>query len=204
MSCLAGRQRCTTESKQRPDKKLNALFLRHGKMCKNLKNATVKRSARYKSQDFTQPNHYVHRQTCYPRLIVNFFFYHGATAPSGPRPPHYRWFIITLRYATFGRSPLDEWSARRRDLKLTKHNHKRQTSMPPGGIRTHNPSKWAAADPRLRPCGQRDRLTVNLVSFYSSQNLAPSVYKLLWDPSHQFPYKEDDPDLLECYTSLTF
>jgi len=43
--------------------------------------------------------------------------------------------------------PLDEWSARRGDLYLTTHNtHKRQTSMPPGGNRTHNPSKRAAAD----------------------------------------------------------
>jgi hypothetical protein len=36
------------------------------------------------------------------------------------------------RHTTLGRTPLDEWSARRRDLYLTKHNtHKRQTSMPP-------------------------------------------------------------------------
>ena len=27
----------------------------------------------------------------------------------------------------------------------------------PGGIRTHNPSKRAAVDPRLRPRGHRDR-----------------------------------------------
>jgi hypothetical protein len=33
---------------------------------------------------------------------------------------------------TVGRTPLDEWSARRRDLYLTTHNtHNRQTSMPP-------------------------------------------------------------------------
>ena len=36
------------------------------------------------------------------------------------------------RRTTVCRSPLDEWSARSRDLYLTKHNtHKRQTSMPP-------------------------------------------------------------------------
>jgi hypothetical protein len=41
-------------------------------------------------------------------------------------------FEITLRHTTLGRIPLDEWSARRRDLYLrTKHNtHKRQISMP--------------------------------------------------------------------------
>ena len=35
------------------------------------------------------------------------------------------------RYITLGRTPLDEWSARRRDLYLTIHNtHKRQTFIP--------------------------------------------------------------------------
>ena len=41
----------------------------------------------------------------------------------------------TLRHTTVGRTPLDEWSARRRDLYLTTHNtHNRQTSMPPVGF----------------------------------------------------------------------
>jgi hypothetical protein len=36
---------------------------------------------------------------------------------------------------SLGRAPLDEWSARRRDLYLTTHNtHKRQTSRPPAGF----------------------------------------------------------------------
>jgi hypothetical protein len=49
-------------------------------------------------------------------------------------------FILTclgavLRRTTFGRIPLDEWSARRRDLYLTTHNNNnRQTSMPPVGF----------------------------------------------------------------------
>jgi len=41
----------------------------------------------------------------------------------------------TPRYTTFGRTPLDEWSARRRDLYLTTHDtHNRQMSMPPVGF----------------------------------------------------------------------
>ena len=41
----------------------------------------------------------------------------------------------TYRRTTVGRTPLDEWSARRRDLYLTTHNkHNRQTSMPPLGF----------------------------------------------------------------------
>jgi len=45
---------------------------------------------------------------------------------------------------------------RRRDLYLTSTN-KRQTSMPPGGILTHNFSKRAAADRRLWPHDHWDR-----------------------------------------------
>ena len=43
--------------------------------------------------------------------------------------------IVFLWRATIGRIPLGEWSARRRDLYLTKHNtHNRQTSMPRVGF----------------------------------------------------------------------
>jgi len=38
----------------------------------------------------------------------------------------------SLRHTTLGRTPLNEWSARRRDLYLITHNtHNRQTIMPP-------------------------------------------------------------------------
>jgi hypothetical protein len=129
----------------------------------------------------------------------------------------FRGFAIThFRHTTLGRTPLDEWPARRRDLYLTTHNtHKRQTSMPlaefflslsfplihfctfksflhvtlcsillslhnkhntnihaPGGILTHNPSKRAAVDPRLRPRGHWDRQTSNT--------------KLNWNPFSNF------------------
>jgi len=73
-------------------------------------------------------------------------------------------FTITLRHTTLGRTPLDKWSARRRDLYLTTHNtHQRERERDihaPDGIRTHNSSKRAAADPRLRPCGHRHRFIV--------------------------------------------
>jgi hypothetical protein len=73
-------------------------------------------------------------------VFTQHFFYSdfvsiGATAPRGPRPPHYQGFTITLRHTTLGRTPLYEWSARRRDLYLTTHNtHNRQTSIPPAGF----------------------------------------------------------------------
>ena len=64
--------------------------------------------------------------------------------PRGPRSPHYRSFMITLRHTTLGRYPLDEWSARRRDLYLTTHNtHNRQTSTPPAEFEPKFPaSEW--------------------------------------------------------------
>ena len=63
-------------------------------------------------------------------IVNNRHFYDGSTAPSEPGPPHYRGFTITL-----GRSPLQEWSARRRHLYLTSHNtHNSQTSMPTAGF----------------------------------------------------------------------
>jgi hypothetical protein len=44
---------------------------------------------------------------------------------------------LTQRRIKVGRTPLDEWSARRRDLYLTTHNTRnRQTSMPPVGFET--------------------------------------------------------------------
>ena len=54
----------------------------------------------------------------------------GATDLTGPRPPHGWGFEIAHSHTASGRTPLCEWSARRRDLFLTTHNiHKRQTSM---------------------------------------------------------------------------
>ena len=94
---------------------------------------------------FSVPSFY----TCLVRLtlpdlailhVILCYFYHGATAPNGPRLD-YRGFMITLRHTTVGRTPLDEWSVRPRDLCLTTHNiHKRQTSMPPAGFEPEIPT----------------------------------------------------------------
>ena len=47
-----------------------------------------------------------------------------------------RFLDHTQRRTTVGRTPLNEWSVRRRDLYLTTHNnHNRQTSMPPDVLR---------------------------------------------------------------------
>ena len=51
----------------------------------------------------------------------------------------------TQRRSTVGRTPLDEWSARRKDLYLTTHDTGKRTNIHAlGGIRTHDLSRWAA------------------------------------------------------------
>jgi len=76
---------------------------------------------------------------------VNLYF-HGSSALVGLGPSCWG-FEIAL-----GRTPLDEWSARRRDrYRTTRNTSNRQISMPPAGFETLNPSKWAAGDPHLRP-----------------------------------------------------
>jgi hypothetical protein len=46
-----------------------------------------------------------------------------------------RFLDHTQQRTTIGRTPLDEWSVRRRDLYLTTHNtHNKPTSMPPLGF----------------------------------------------------------------------
>jgi hypothetical protein len=95
---------------------------------------------------------------CDDTFVCNVkFFFHGVSTPSGPGPPHYRGFTITLRHTTLGWTSLDEWSARHRYLYLTTQNTQKRYPWP-GGIRTRNPSKRVAVGPRLRPHGHWDRL----------------------------------------------
>jgi hypothetical protein len=57
---------------------------------------------------------------------------------------------------TLGRTPLDGGSACRRELYLTTKHSQEADIHVPGGIRTSNPNKRAAAKLRLRLRGQRD------------------------------------------------
>jgi len=93
---------------------------------------------------------------------------------SGTGLPHCQSFTITLRHTTSSRNPLDGWTARRRALHLQSHNTRdRQISIhTPGGIRTHNSSKRAAANPRLRPRGHCDQVTKQMkVNFSLEQDM---------------------------------
>jgi hypothetical protein len=54
----------------------------------------------------------------------SFYFSFGPTAPSGPgpTPPFTKFLDHTQRRTTISMTPLDEWSARLRDVYLTAHN----------------------------------------------------------------------------------
>jgi hypothetical protein len=84
--------------------------------------------------------------------------------PSGPRLPQFRGFTNTIRHITLVRTPLDEWSAGRRELYLTTYN-KYNTDRHPwtGDIRNRKSSKRGAADPSVRTRGHWDRLKQNLL-----------------------------------------
>ena len=83
-----------------------------------------------------------------------------------------RFLDHTQQRITVGRTHLDEWSARRKDLYLTTHNTHYTDIQAPGGIRTHNLSRRAAADLRLRPRGQWDR---SLIGHTSNLNIKGDV-----------------------------
>ena len=65
------------------------------------------------------------------KTIIYFFFFSWRCGPTPAMASSFLRFLDhTQRRITVGRTPLDEWWARRRDLYLTKHNnHNRQTSM---------------------------------------------------------------------------
>ena len=83
----------------------------------------------------------------------------------------------TQRRTTVGRTPLDEWSARRTDLYLTTHNK----HPCPGRIRTHDFSRRTAADLSLRPRGHWDRLFDKLFLKYllSPFSIIPQILHVL-------------------------
>jgi len=71
---------------------------------------------------------------------------------------HTHTHTLSLPLSLF-RTSLDERSAHRRDMYPCNTQHSQERDIyAPSGIRTHNPSKLAAADPHLRPRGYRYQL----------------------------------------------
>jgi len=89
--------------------------------------------------------------------MPNNFFFIWRNSPQWARASSFARFLDhTQRRATVGRTPLDEWSAHRRDLYLTTHNSQQTNIHALGGIQTYNFSRRAVADLCLRPCGHWD------------------------------------------------
>ena len=120
----------------------------------------------------------------YTQLTLGPIFYvtMAQQPPSGPRLPHCWGFMITLRHTTTGRTPLDEWSARRRDLYRTTHNnHKRQTSTP---RRDSNPQSQQASG--HRPHVLDRAATGSASSILKGHNLLCRLYLVSILSEHQF------------------
>jgi hypothetical protein len=86
-------------------------------------------------------------------------------------PDHIHWH-------TLGRTPLDEGSACGRDLYLTTQHSQETDIHVSDRIRTRNPSRRAAAHPRLRPRGHRDQL-FGRSQFQISRQM-PDFLRLWW------------------------
>ena len=85
-----------------------------------------------------------------PGRFFFFCFCFWRNSPQWARASSFTRFLDhTRRSTTIGRTLLDEWSARRRDLCVTTHTTLITNVHAPGGIRTHNLSRRSAADLRL-------------------------------------------------------
>jgi hypothetical protein len=82
---------------------------------------------------------------------------HGAKASIGPGSPHYRGFTITLRHNTWQDSAVQVMSLTQRSVPENTQHSQETDIHAPGGIWTCNPSKQAAADPRLGQCSHWDQ-----------------------------------------------
>ena len=107
----------------------------------------------------------------------------GRDSPHWVRASSFTRFLShTQRRTTVGSTPLDEWSARRRGFYLRTRNTQHTNIHHPSEIRTHNLSRRAAADLRLRPRSHWDRqihLTQRAISGrVAIINQLPSIYSL--------------------------
>ena len=119
-----------------------------GKEAKSTMRLGVKESSWKEEEEWFEPDLNIH--TTISTTITTFFlftpfelnrrkkkFFHLAQQPPqwAMASSFSRFLDHTQRRSTFSRTPLDEWSARRRDLYLTTHNtHNRETSIPPEGF----------------------------------------------------------------------
>ena len=137
-------------------------------------------------------SHWRHTMTIKLKKLILFIFM-WRWCPMRATTSFTKFLDHTQRHTTVCRTPPEEWSARHRDLYLT--THKTLTNIhAPGGIRTHNLKKRAAADLRLRPRGHWDqtenKLTVKISGIRSLPldwqakrrgNISELQNELMWD-----------------------
>ena len=112
------------------------------------------------------------------KIITPLIFFFWRNSPQWTRASSFsRCLDHTQRRITVGRIPLDEWSARRRDLYLTSHNTHNRDIHAPGGIRTRSLNRRAAADLRLRPRGHWDRQSVDYWYLFMLIGTVPASQK---------------------------
>jgi len=99
------------------------------------------------------------------------FWYGNIFSPMAQQPLASQGFLIiqallsqSRTHTSLGRSPLDECSARRRDLYLTQQTHTPDIDAP-GGNRDHNLSKRQAASPRFRRRSHWNRHLIIIFTF---------------------------------------
>jgi len=102
----------------------------------------------------------VHRKDKEYFCICNYFFFWCCGPTRGMASSFLTFVDHTQRRTTVGRTTLDEWSARRRDVCLTHNTNMREISMPPAEIEPR-----ISADLCLRPRGHRDRRICNITCF---------------------------------------
>jgi hypothetical protein len=105
-------------------------------------------------------------------------------------------FDHTQQRATVGRTPLDEWSIRRRDLYLTTHNtHNRQTSMPPVGfeltISTDERPKIYALDRAATGTGTETPLSNTNINSCVWLHLSILVFRVSYQTTDQVQKSND-------------
>jgi hypothetical protein len=106
----------------------------------------------YRSHRTAQYNHVLRVRNSIRRVIARKFFIMQQPPRGPPGPPHYPGCTITLRHTILARAPLDEWSARRRDLYLKTHKLTRDRRLCPRRdsnqksqqTRGRRPTPWTA------------------------------------------------------------
>lgn len=102
------------------------------------------------NQSQTSEKEFVLQYIDWAGCLQLYVYFHGWTAPSGPRPPHCPGFTITLRLWT--RNETDAETSTWQFTTCTRDIHFF------GGIWTCNPNKLAAADLCLRPLGSAETI----------------------------------------------